>query len=283
MSWLDPTLELLARSPVCGYHRDAAAATEPTALAALALLGHRRKDAARSALQWLRDRQAADGSVGVDGEHATPCWPTGWAALAWRAAGDLAYVDAADRAIAWLLSSRGAASPQTAIMGHDTTLVAWPWVAGTHSWVEPTAINLLALRSAGLGHHARSREAVRLLIDRMIPSGGWNAGNKIVFGRELRPQVQATGLALVALADESDRQGELLPSLEYLERSLSAETSLASLSYGLIGLAAHGRRPAEADSMLASAAARTLQRGAPPYPLALAAIASAGSLFHGRK
>ena len=38
-----------------------------------------------------------------------------------------------------------------------------------------------------------------MLLDRACPQGGWNAGNGIVYGVPLRPHVDATALALVAL------------------------------------------------------------------------------------
>jgi len=160
-------------------------------------------------------------------------------------------------------------------MGHDTTLQAWPWVEGTHSWIEPTAIGLLALKSSGLAGHPRCREAVRLVLDRMLPSGGWNQGNKIVLDRVLRPQIQPTGLALAALAGE-DAAPQIASSIGYLDNAISHQVSTVSLSYALIGMAAHGRRPAAADRLLAASATETLRRGAAPYALALAALAARG-------
>jgi hypothetical protein len=292
MSWLDDALDLLTRRPICGYHAEAPAAVEPTALAALALLGHGRPQAAAAALAWLADLESPQGSLGIDAAHPTPCWTTGWALLAWRAAiaaerrspGTSSQAEpdpaspwpaAAERAAAWLLATKGIAEQPNTIMGHDTTLQAWPWVEGTHSWVEPTAIGLLALKSSGLNAHPRCREAVRLILDRMLPSGGWNQGNKIVLGRVLRPQIQPTGLALAALAGE-DAMEQIGLSIGYLDNALAGPVSTASLSYALIGMAAHRRRPAAADRLLAAAGTETLRRGAAPYPLALAALAALG-------
>ena len=126
-------------------------------------------------------------------------------------------------------------------------------MAGTHSWVEPTAINVLALRSAGQAGHPRCREAVKLLLDRQLPQGGWNYGNTTVLGHVLLPQVQPTGLALAALAGETDARSKVQPSLDYLHRVLSRRTTTASLCYALLGLIGHGLQPQPADQWLSSA------------------------------
>src|SRR5207302_5660581 len=105
-----------------------------------------------------------------------------------------------ERAVKWILETRGEALPQTPEMGHNTTLVGWPWVEDTHSWIEPTAMHVLALKAAGRGDHPRTREAVRLLIDRLLVGGGCNYGNTVVMDQGLRPHLQPTGLAMLALA-----------------------------------------------------------------------------------
>ena len=96
------------------------------------------------------------------------------------------------RAAAWLLEQKGnAIAVDTAIgsvVGHDTTLVGWPWVEGTHSWVEPTAMAILALDREGFGDHPRVAEGIRVVLNRALAHGGWNYGNTSVFGRQLRPQ-----------------------------------------------------------------------------------------------
>ncbi len=287
MSWPDETLDLLARNPCCGYRADGVAAVEPTALAAMALVAGDRRHAAEQALQWLAEVQADEGSLGIDAENPRPRWPTGWAVLAWHAAASFAaettggettrWTAAAERAIDWILSLEGRRLPRSSGLAHDTTLCGWPWVESTHSWVEPTAINLLALKRSGMADHPRSRAAVELLLDRMLPSGGWNYGNTKVLGNTLRPHVQPTGLALAALCGESGAAVHVRQALDYLKAALSETTTTASLCYGLIGAAAHGHRPAAAEEWLAAAVRRTLRQGASPYSLALTALARLGS------
>jgi len=178
------------------------------------------------------------------------------------------------RAAAWLLSFKGRSMPRSPEIGHDTTIEAWPWVEGTHPWVEPTAINLLALKASGFAQHVRSRDAVRMLCDRPVPGGGWNYGSREVFGVPLRPHVQPTGLALAALAGEESAVGQIASATDYLRKTLTADVATASLCYALIGLAAHGQGPRDAPAWLEAAAQRTLGQGGPPYQLALLGLAS---------
>jgi len=85
MHWNDLLLEQLARRPVGGYHGESSAATEPTALACLALAIHDRRRPAWKAAQWLSRLQAVDGSVGIRQSQRVPRWPTALAVMAWQA------------------------------------------------------------------------------------------------------------------------------------------------------------------------------------------------------
>lgn len=282
MDWLEEALGGLAASASWGYHRDAVSATEPAAYAALALMAHSRHEAAVRPLDWLTRQQGPEGPVGVEEAQSSPHWGTGLAVLAWQVAqadqrtpGQ--YAAAADRAVAWMLQSRGMAIERGDWSGHDTTLRGWPWVEGTHSWLEPTAINLLALEKSGHGDHPRAREAARMLVDRLLPSGGCNYGNTVVFGQELRAHLQPTGMCLWALAGRNDVAPRVAATIAYLERELTAATPTASLCYSLLGLAAWQRVPAQADEWLAAAAGRTLSRDPSSYKLALLALAALGA------
>jgi hypothetical protein len=137
-------------------------------------------------------------------------------------------------------------------------------------------MHVLALKATGKAEHPRTREAVRLLIDRLLRAGGCNYGNTVVMDQVLRPHLQPTGLAMLALAGESDRDGRIAKSLDYLGRELTEKTPAESLSYGLMGLAAHSRFPAMATAWLEAAYRRTIARDAAPYRLALIALAAMG-------
>ncbi len=261
-------LDRLSRSIPCGYTPGQRPATEPTALACLALVAHGRPEAARRGVAWLASAQESNGHLPVRAAQG-PGWATALGVLAAcrlpptgdGLGGEKGPAFDVDGAICWILSTRGEVQANGPIYGHDTTLAGWPWATPSHSWVEPTAMNLLALKATGNGEHSRAREAVLLLVDRLLPGGGCNYGNVTVLGRELRPQVAATGLALMALAGESDRDGRIGKSLDFLDARISAATTAMSLAYGLMSLAAWGRaRPSDA-SLLATALNRSMSGG----------------------
>jgi hypothetical protein len=134
---------------------------------------------------------------------------------------------------------------------------------------------VLALKAAGNGDHPRTREAVRLIGDRLLPAGGCNYGNTTVLGQTLLPHVQPTGLAMMALADEKLPVPQVTLSLNFLQRELCQDTTTSSLCYGLLGLAAHDRMPPDRGEWLNRAHNRSISKGASCYKLALLALAAA--------
>ncbi len=275
MDWRQELVERLAATVPGGYFARSEAASEPTALAGLALAANGNTAAARRAADWLVEQQATNGAVGVTSTQNAPCWPTSLAIMLWQTIGDRdRYGAPIARAIDWTLDDQGETHVQRPYVGHDTTLAGWSWAANTHSWLEPTALFVLALKSVGQSQHPRTREAVRLLVDRLLPHGGCNYGNTIVLGQELLPHVQPTGIVMMALADEQNADPRVELSLQYLERELSAETTTASLSYGLLGLSAHNRTHDNQLAWLETAYERTIPQDASPYKFALIALAS---------
>jgi hypothetical protein len=258
-------------------HAGGAHAPDATAWAVLALVAAggalERVAAARAR---LAASQGPDGRVGLDAEHPEAFWVTPLAALAWH--GEPTHAAAAARAVGFLLATTGRHWPRVpgAATGHDPALRGWPWIDDTHSFVEPTALALLALRRAGQGGHERAREGVRLLLDRQLPRGGWNYGNTTVYGQELRPAVVETGVALTALAGAVTRP-EVEASLAHLRRHAPRLRTPLSLAWALLGLQAWGERPAEAPAWVAESAAAQARRGEyPTTPLALLLLAAAG-------
>jgi hypothetical protein len=261
-------LELRGRSPGWGNRREGSAYVEPTCLAALALAASRpasgagkSQAAVRDAADWLSRLQQRDGALGIAPDLPQPRWTTALGVLVWSATGA---ADAArHKALEWLLSTQGNTwTPQVAEpFGHDPRIAGWPWVEGTHSWLEPTALAVLALSRAGRKEHERTRDGRRLIRDRVIRSGGWNYGNSTVFGADLRPHPAPTGLALLALAETDDADSQIVAaSCAYLERILPTTRAPQSLCLGTLALAAWGRRPVAADDWLVAAHAGAARR-----------------------
>lgn len=216
-------------------------AAEPTALACLALAAHEQHGGAhRAALSWLVSQTTGDGRVLALPQVPESSWPTPLCILAWLSGteGDHDYGTNVSGACDWLLAHGGAPSARNPrLFGHDTTLVGWSWVPGTHSWVEPTGYAILALRAAGFADHPRTRGGVQLLLNRVIEHGGWNYGNTRVIDHMLRPFPATTGVALTALA-HLPRSEAVDDSSRYLTRELERIGSPMSVAWGLIGLRA---------------------------------------------
>jgi hypothetical protein len=237
---------------------------EPTALAGLALLAMLPdgavENAVREAADWLGTIQQPNGALGPSAEIAAPGWGTAYAMLLWAALGG--YEAERKKAADWLLGLAGVTWPpdQTGVLGHDTSISGWPWVDGTHSWLEPTALAVLALRREGLADHERVREGVRMICDRAVPSGAWNFGSSVIFGATLHPQPAPTGLALLALSRSECERRLIEGGCRYLRRTLPGVRSPRSLGWGLLGLEAWERRPEEAEAWLAESHSR-IDRG----------------------
>jgi hypothetical protein len=271
----DRLISLRRASGSWGYGKTTNPAIEPTALAGLALRKSEPR-AAALASDWLLSRQSRMGSVPAITGRPEASWATALASLLWAA------LDASrfhrDAAISWLLASAGATMPKTSdgILGQDPTLLGWPWISETASWVEPTALALLALCAEGRSTHRRTVEGLSLIRDRAIPNGGWNMGNPVVFGTPLRPLPAPTGLALLALARAGNRDETTAgPALAYLQTALQSTSAPASLGWGLLGLRAWSAYPAQANEWLAESYASSAKRSSSACSIALLLLASA--------
>jgi hypothetical protein len=185
----------------------------------------------------LIQEQDEAGRLCVDREHPESYWPTALAILAWQ--GSPASQSAQTRAVRFLLESSGVHFPRKsdAPWAHDTALRGWPWITDTHSWIEPSALCMMALRASGQGQHERVTEGIRMMLDRQLPHGGWNYGNTLMFGKELHPMPESTGAALTGLAGVVDRE-KLARSLAYLEGEPNRLRTPISLGWALLGLGA---------------------------------------------
>lgn len=251
-----------------GPYRPDATAWAVLALASAAS-GERDREAVASGRFRLAESQLADGRVAISPSNPDAFWPTALAILAWRGSGH--HSEAQSRAVEFLLtfSGRHWTKEENSPLGHDTSIRGWSWTENSHSWVEPTSLSILALRIQGLSNHARVQEGIRLLMDRQLPSGGWNYGNTLTYGTELHPQPDCTGLALSALAG-CVPESEVGESLKYLRSRLAEVRTPLSLGWGVLGLAAWGKRPGQAGEWLQKSVRRQARAG--PYDTTLISL-----------
>lgn len=181
--------------------------------------------------------------------HEEAFWPTALSVLAWN--GSQVHERHSSRAVEFLLNTTGnhwKKGPDDPF-GHDPSVLGWPWIDGTHSWIEPTALAVIALQVAGHGQHDRVSQAIRMMLDRQLPHGGWNYGNTMVFGRELHPMPESTGAALVGLAGQVE-PGAVARSLDYLHGEVDRLRTPVSLGWALLGLAAWERWPMNGGALI---------------------------------
>jgi len=247
-TWAETIAELHQRAlPQGGFARSPG---EPfdvpsTAWAVLALLasGAPREPMGKAAGR-LVELQQPDGRLPVDPRFREAYWPTSLLVLVASALPGLE--KAGDKAVESLLALSGAhwvkgpGEPH----GHDTNIPGWGWASFSHSWVEPTALAVLALKLRGMRDHERVKQGVALLLDRQLASGGWNYGNTAVFGRPLFPTPESTGHALCAL-EGSVPPESVSASLAYLTDEVKTVRTPLSLAWGIIALSAWGKRPNE--------------------------------------
>jgi len=209
---------------------------EPTALAVIAL----DDEAGRT---WLRNAQRPDGSLTLPRGVVMNDSPTSLAAIA------LGPGPAQDRAAQYLehhLAITTASSTAIPLRGPSH---GWAWVDGTFGWVEPTSRAVLALRLARRTSPALD-DGIAVLTERQCEQGGWNYGNRTVWGTDLEPYVQTTAMGLLAL------QGPAAPdtaaaALSVLERQWEQEPGALSLALSLTALELHGRADPHRDRIVA--------------------------------
>ena len=197
------------------YYAGKTSRLEPTVWALLALHAAGERVSVDPLLGWpRRDGWFVDRSSDAVNVCFNALASIGLAALA---------PDAPSRAAlaAALVAARGVKLPQSSTNVQDNALQGWAWIDGTFSWVEPTAMALIALKRHRelSGAQARIAEGERLLLDRVCRVGGWNYGNANVLGRQLEPYTPPTALALMALRDHRDSE-----AVRRSQQHLSAHT-----------------------------------------------------------
>ena len=226
---------------------------EPTVYSILALGPGFQKEYER-ARQYLLHSQNPNGSwPAFGGDDKKGSWATALALLALR--DNFEDLPFRLKGFTWLLQCAGKESSWLwkwkfrTVDRHvrfDPEKFGWPWQPATNSWVVPTAFAILALNqlpcSCGMEHseHFRIHRGVEMLLDRVCPMGGWNAGNGVVYGISLAPHPDDTAIALLALKDHANEPA-VIRSLEWLEVTAPTLKAPWSLAWALLGLAAYSR------------------------------------------
>jgi hypothetical protein len=213
---------------------------DSTAWAAIALsMAQRNGEHSSRACRYLTSIQQRDGRVPLEPDTPEAYWPTSLAIWAWKI--NDGFENERQNAVSFLLDLTGEHSKknkkQARTIGHDTTLKGWPWIEGTHSWIEPTALAIIALKICGKENHERVSEAKKMIIDRQLPTGGWNYGNPSVFGQTLLAMPDSTGHALAALAGLVEKAA-VLRSIDYLLDAIRYLKTPQAYCWSLFGLSA---------------------------------------------
>lgn len=245
------------------YLSNAQTSVEATCLAILALRGAAELEAPTGAsLRSLLEWQNADGGWPTVVGDMESSWTTSLALVTVSVSGGPR--KAIDRAAESLVEARGREAHwlwrwkfktidrQARI---DPDKFGWPWIAGTTSWVTPTAFALIALKQFNSCNRSdiadrRIRTGIEMLIDRACVGGGWNAGNKLAYGMPLAPHVEATAVALMALQDEP-RTLLIEESLAWLRRQAPILHAVSSLAWSILSLFLFGKAIDDLKSRLA--------------------------------
>jgi hypothetical protein len=248
-------------------------AIEPTCLALLALRDFKerldlseigRRERVTRALESFERQQNPNGSwPAFQGDDQNGCWTTSLAVITLIRTG--ASPERLRAGTRWLLEAYGREAnwfwrwrlrTLDNKVQFDPAKFGWNWVAGTTSWVVPTAFSLIALQQARLrGYNKTARLTERvdigtsMLLDRMCPGGGWNSGNGVAFGVPLAPHIDATSIALLALTRHEEEPG-VQRSLHWLVNRLAGCSSPYSLAWGVLAIGAYqGISPAASESL----------------------------------
>jgi hypothetical protein len=267
-----------------GYATGQPTCVEPTAAVALALRDTpEAANAGARAVRWLCLAQHSDGGWGLQADDVQSGWQTAWAVLA--LAGTASGKAAAQRGAGWLLALQppavedAQAAQGKEMLAIDVSLNGWPWMPGQASWVEPTALALLALHAlpdAGAPAH-RLDEAVRCLTDRRCAGGGWNFGNPVMLGSSLPPRAHPTAWALMALTKL--RSGAVRSEdITALRAEMASDGGALALGLGLLALRILGEAQDDASARLSALQAADGGWNANPFHTAIAIMGERGSL-----
>ena len=219
---------------------------EATCLAELALAPERQASSS-AAILFLLKSQLSDGGWPAFLGDSEGSWTTALALCTLNSTGD--FTAAREKAFRWLYAERGREGhwfwrwkfkTSDRNVRFDPDKYGWPWVTGSASWVIPTAFSIIAIEQFTVCNRSEESEkrihlGVEMLLDRACVDGGWNSGNSLVYGVPLRPHVEATAIALLALQDEQ-RTEMVQKSLSWLRQNAASVDSVSSLAWCILTL-----------------------------------------------
>ena len=219
---------------------------EATCLAELALAPERPASSS-AAILFLLKSQLSDGGWPAFLGDSEGSWTTALALCTLNSTGD--FTAAREKAFRWLYAERGREGhwfwrwkfkTSDRNVRFDPDKYGWPWVTGSASWVIPTAFSIIAIEQFTVCNRSEESEkrihlGVEMLLDRACVDGGWNSGNSLVYGVPLRPHVEATAIALLALQDEQ-RTEMVQKSLSWLRQNAASVDSVSSLAWCILTL-----------------------------------------------
>jgi hypothetical protein len=195
----------------------------------------------------LKKSQLSDGGWPAFQGDSEGAWTTALALCALTVLNEIS--DASNRALRWLLEARGKEGhwfwrwkfkTSDRNVQFDPDKYGWPWISGSASWVIPTAFSIIAIKQFTVCNRSEESEkrihlGVEMLLDRACVGGGWNSGNSVVYGLPLRPHVEATAIALLALQGEQ-RTEMVQKSLSWLRQNAASVDSVSSLAWCILTL-----------------------------------------------
>ena len=219
---------------------------EATCLAELALAPEMQASSS-AAILFLLKSQLSDGGWPAFLGDSEGSWTTALALCTLNSTGD--FTAAREKAFRWLYAERGREGhwfwrwkfkTSDRNVRFDPDKYGWPWVTGSASWVIPTAFSIIAIEQFTVCNRSEESEkrihlGVEMLLDRACVDGGWNSGNSLVYGVPLRPHVEATAIALLALQDEQ-RTEMVQKSLSWLRQNAASVDSVSSLAWCILTL-----------------------------------------------
>ena len=234
---------------------------EATCLAELALACETQTTGS-AAIEFLLELQLADGGWPAFEGDPEGSWTTALALCTLNATGD--FVAARERALGWLVTEQGweghwfwrwKFKTVDRSVRFDPDKYGWPWTHGAASWVIPTAFSIIALKQFTVCNRTEASEkrirlGVEMLLDRACVGGGWNSGNSVVDGVPLRPHVETTAIALLALQDE-EKSPVIRAGLDWLRAAAARIESAESLAWGILSLFVYQEPVGQLKKMLA--------------------------------